>query len=1218
MADKSVSIRLGTEGKGEVKNDFAEIAASGDASAKRLVSSYEKAGGDIEKALARRDAAASKIAAIMPSTTQATINASVGTGYDRSQNANAVQFTALLAEQERQVEAVRAAVDPMYRAQKQYDEELATAAGLLSRSAISEREYAAAVQLSATALERAREAQASKSVSTVPDNNAHVLVFRQANDDDAAAAERLRAAIDPLYTAQKRYDAEIATADGLLQRNKISEAEHAAAVKGSSDALAKATRDVEEHTGVLGLNRAQFITAQSAVLRFTDSIIAGQSPIRAFALEAHKGAEVLAMDDGGMAGGLAKIADFCNPVTIGIAALTAIVAIGAISWIHYTDEMAKLDTVAAGAGAAIGATGAQLEANAQAVSRNGVLTVGAARDIEVGYVKMGGIGTSVLAGLTSLTADFAAATGTDAKAAQEALGKAFQDPVKGAEELADRYGSLTQAQIESIQKTQEQNGLYAAQAELLRDLGPAFDGAAKHAEGLAREFDEIKASVSGAWEKLNQFIAGANAATPLAQKLADLQARRASAAVMPMGGFVMRGLDDQIAAAQKQIADQQKANAAASSKFAQNGLDAGSGYTGYDQKRQLEEQRNKIADGLKNGKYAPDEMQDQREALEAYTRAINTYLGPAEKKRQLDLADVAIAQARAKRDPNALAAASAKREQIEQAGQVATNADVQADALAKGERARARLDGAVDKHAATLARETAAQEANTRAAMDAAQAYLTGGAASGEEAEARRKAVTDATKKGTNVDDAVRRQIAASGADSELAGAKAISSLLQETSARASVNDQVDKGVISIDDMSRALGDEQALRALTVTQTLAQKKGLTELYSAITSEIEKYKSALVEAHAEEANSGTNKALDDVQKRLEDARLVKQYAGDTSGGYDRAKAALDARRSADADGETDPGRRQARVTGAVDATVAGQSAQDAKSAADAVRASNDNLAITQAQIGLVGKSADAQQLIVDRLKLQQSLVISLKGNYAQFAPEILAAASAADVGAEHLKQAQEAMGELRSAGDKFIDDLTNPKGDGIKNLLKDLEQEMLKLAAINPLKNFLLGENNPTLGSLTSLVGKGGGAGGAGGLLGKIFGGGGIDVAGNEAGANSAIADLLKSSAIPGFASGTESSPAGPAWVGEQGPELVNLPQGSKVTNAADTRRLMGAGNDNSRMKVDIGLNTDLFTATVSRTADQRVGAAAPQIMAGSVSMGEQQRVRTQSRKLGTR
>jgi hypothetical protein len=50
---------------------------------------------------------------------------------------------------------------------------------------------------------------------------------------------------------------------------------------------------------------------------------------------------------------------------------------------------------------------------------------------------------------------------------------------------------------------------------------------------------------------------------------------------------------------------------------------------------------------------------------------------------------------------------------------------------------------------------------------------------------------------------------------------------------------------------------------------------------------------------------------------------------------------------------------------------------------------------------------------------------------------------------------------------------------------------------------------------------------------------------SSAGGKSMFASLL-SSIIPGFADGTDSAPGGLAWVGERGPELVNLPRGAQV------------------------------------------------------------------------
>ena len=66
--------------------------------------------------------------------------------------------------------------------------------------------------------------------------------------------------------------------------------------------------------------------------------------------------------------------------------------------------------------------------------------------------------------------------------------------------------------------------------------------------------------------------------------------------------------------------------------------------------------------------------------------------------------------------------------------------------------------------------------------------------------------------------------------------------------------------------------------------------------------------------------------------------------------------------------------------------------------------------------------------------------------------------------------------------------------------------------------------------------------------------------------------------------------------------------------------MMQAANDggSSRMRVDIGLNTDLFTATVSSTADNRIGAAAPGIAAGGAQLGKMEMTKARRRQLGRR
>ena len=302
MADRSVAIRLGVEGKADVKRDLSEIGDGGEAAAKRWASAYEKANAEIEAGLAKQRLAAEKLSAITPqTTTQQAYQAGASTNFTGSSaRDSAAAFKELLA------------------AEEQLD----------------------------------------------------------------AKARQLTASLEPLRVAQERYDREVATATKLLDTDRITKDQHTAATTRAARELEEAKRALDGHTGSLGLNRAQFLTAESAVIRFSDSVMAGGSPLRAFALEAHKGAEVLSLDDGGMAGGLAKVRALLNPVVLGVAGVTTAVAIGVTTWYEYSQSVAKLDALSVGAGRFLGLTGEQLQDVAAQAAAAGNMTIGSARDID--------------------------------------------------------------------------------------------------------------------------------------------------------------------------------------------------------------------------------------------------------------------------------------------------------------------------------------------------------------------------------------------------------------------------------------------------------------------------------------------------------------------------------------------------------------------------------------------------------------------------------------------------------------------------------------------------------------------------------------------------------------------------------------------------------------------------------------------------------------------
>lgn len=139
-------------------------------------------------------------------------------------------------------------------------------------------------------------------------------------------------------------------------------------------------------------------------------------------------------------------------------------------------------------------------------------------------------------------------------------------------------------------------------------------------------------------------------------------------------------------------------------------------------------------------------------------------------------------------------------------------------------------------------------------------------------------------------------------------------------------------------------------------------------------------------------------------------------------------------------------------------------------------------------------------------------------------------------------------------------------------LNGAEEALSKFGGTTATATAGLGQLGTGLGSVgqslssAATQGASGGGGGLFGWLGNLFGGGG------QWGA--AKAGLLK----PGlFANGTSFSPGGPAWVGENGPELLDLPQGSNVVS---NHKLMaalaqsGGGGGGGRTQVDVGVSVD--------------------------------------------
>ena len=337
MAQPRVAIRLGTEGKDQVVRDFKSVGDAGDAAANRAARSFDRASQDIESAVRRQAAAADKLAALAPqSAVQARINMSVGTGAsldEGSARASAAAFRKLIAEQERMEQkalALRAALDPVWAAQQRVNREMEELTrlnkeGYLSSDLLAEAQQRLQTELQETAAAVQRGAQAQREaaqsrintllgVDATPasDNGAGFAALARQEEMLEQKALALRAALDPVWAAQQRFNMEMAEARTLISAGAISLDEYVAKLRMEQAALDAVQTVQVRATATSGAMRAGMQQLGFQAQDFTVQVIGGTDAIRAFAIQAPQAVGALQLMGSNADGAKGKFAAFTS------------------------------------------------------------------------------------------------------------------------------------------------------------------------------------------------------------------------------------------------------------------------------------------------------------------------------------------------------------------------------------------------------------------------------------------------------------------------------------------------------------------------------------------------------------------------------------------------------------------------------------------------------------------------------------------------------------------------------------------------------------------------------------------------------------------------------------------------------------------------------------------------------------------------------------------
>jgi hypothetical protein len=940
----------------------------------------------------------------------------------------------------------------------------------------------------------------------------------QAEEELARRTEQLRAQIDPLYAAQQRLNRAEQEANILFTAGTITTKEHTLALTRARQAYADSEQMITRYAGSHRLAAHEITNLTYQLNDVVVSLASGQAPMMVMMQQGAQIGQILGSRPGGVAGGLAAVLTFINPVYLGLATVAAGFALAGAAAYSYDASQRRMQVAAEGLGRIAGTTGDELEALAQATAKSADMSVSGARKFETALVETGKINTAVLGPATKMAKDYAAVMGMDLPAAGKDLAAKLADPARGVVELNEKLGIWNDSTMRNIQLLAQQGDKTAAQTTLIRELAEGIKGASDRTRGWARYWDEVTTAASNAYDAMGKAVDRALGGGPASELIANLQRQRANtvAGLNVAPNLVPQELARIDAAIAKLQAETRGSLTARANAAAASAGQSANRQLGIDQRDNLSTQLNTYLKATASGSssFSPEGWRNVQTAIEQNRRALDSWLPPAQKAVKIREAEAVLERART---PAAKAAAAADLERVKASGELATRADVEGRAMAAADKARTQAARSGEGHRSSILREAQAMEVNATQALRLASAYLAGDAAA-LQAEARRKALTDATRRGTDTEAQAQRQLALMIAETAVTGAKSVADMMARVEGQKAVNDAVAAGTMSAAEANRQLQTAQALHPLLIAASVAEG----EAKGRLTEVIQRLRAAYAAVNVEQARAQIQQSNASADERIAQMQLEARMADDLTGARERAIAALKATQenkrlgldpaSPDAKSNVDRQQQLADQDGAT---------RRAQYIAQTVRNQQFGLELAQAELGLIGASAERHDQVINRIRTIQDLRLHNIDLASAEGQKILEQGAHWDEVARHVQNLQADWNEVVNFGSNFVDTVLSPSnwdnwGDAGKRILADLGNEFLKLAVLNPIKNQLFGLGLPTIGSVA--------------------------------------ANLIGHNAL-----GTDYWPGGLSVVGEHGPEIRYMPRGSQVKDAARTRQLMSGG-----------------------------------------------------------
>jgi len=922
-------------------------------------------------------------------------------------------------------------------------------------------------------------------------------------------AQAVRYALDPLAMATDRFANAEATLDKLLKNGKITLDQHAAALKIEKTALDQVEAAHRQGAKAVGLTSWQLRMMANATLPdVVQGLLSGQSAFQVFIQQGGQAAQIAGMGPGGFGAALRALVSPMALTVGGLGALAVGAGVLAVEMHKGAEAQIAYNNAILLTGGYVGRTEGQLYEMAGTVSKSLGVTAASVRDLQLQLVQSGKVGGAAISDLTLATALYAKATGRDGKDAVQQFLPLLGDTAQAAVALNQQMHLLTGAQILHIQALQQAGDKEAALKVVMDAIIPTLKAQQQNVGYIEQAWRELGLVLGDVWDKMRDI----GRATP---------------------PTLTAHVDADIVTTSKKLAELQSIYESLRNQYNATGVRGTSVSAG--ELSRLSAEIDKTQTRLNNLKTVQGNIADQSErAAKAQTMTA-------------DAAAILVAH------ESAITRLKNEQKKLDDAANLHDKDEAKYRAMSASigreiQAAEAREKGLkTDRRAESLAREAESVKVNTAETLKLADAYLQSDAAA-LKAEATRKAMTEATRKGTDASVAIRDQMALAVAQDIASGARSVANARAQAEAQKAVNDRVAAGTLNARDAARALQDEMAARSLNTGLLVNESQQRSTLAAIKDAEDKKdakraadLKVVLQEqiglhervARALRAQGSAQGDLNNAQNIAAIQAAVQATKDQTAALKDQLDVINDprwaqnvelARRTAAREVEQrklDPNSQDAKDR--VGSAVESAQQQNANSAADYTKTTTDDLKRQKAMMDVELSMLGQKQSAIDKAMAIKAAELDIDRAGVKLTQDqrdaILGAVAAREDENAQLERGKAIMSEIRNTQDQLGDRVQawlekgkfslKSLGDLGKSVLQDLLSEAMKLGAVNPFKNWAFGQDNPTFGS----------AGGLGSLIMHLF---------------------------PGHADGTESAVPGYAWVGEEGPELRKVRAGDVI------------------------------------------------------------------------